>query len=99
MSWPVEEFVQSLTAEARNTVMAYRSDVEAFVEWAARGGHDGPASVDRLVLRRYLAFLSTQGLARRTMARKVAMRFRRGQRILLKVLKIAPRSAASSAGA
>ena len=72
MAWPVDEFVQSLTAESPNTVAAYRSDVVAFVAWALRGGHDGPASVDRIVLRRYLAFLSTKGLARRTMARKVA---------------------------
>lgn len=70
--WPVDEFVQSLTAESPNTVSAYRSDVVAFVAWASRGGHDGPETVDRMVLRRYLAFLSTNGLARRTMARKVA---------------------------
>ena len=70
--WPVDEFVQSLTAEAPNTVAAYRSDVTQFVTWAARGGHDGPGTVDRLILRRYLAYLGTKGLARRSMARKVA---------------------------
>ena len=70
--WPIDEFVQSLTAEAPNTVAAYRSDVSQFVTWVERGGHDGPGTVDRLMLRRYLAYLGTKGLARRSMARKVA---------------------------
>ena len=72
MSWRVDDFVGSLTAEAANTVAAYRSDIAAFVVWAERGGHTGPDSVDRLLLRRYLAFLVTRAYAKRSMARKVS---------------------------
>jgi site-specific recombinase XerD len=53
-------------------VTAYLGDLRAFVEWAGRGGIDGPERVDRLVLRRYLAHLSTRRYARRTVARKAS---------------------------
>src|SRR5688500_4857368 len=72
MEWRIDAFVQSLTAVSAATVTAYGSDVVAFAEWAERAGHSGPASVDRLVLRRYLAFLTTRRYARRTIARKAA---------------------------
>jgi site-specific recombinase XerD len=48
------------------------SDVGAFAEWMARAGVDGPAEVDRMHLRRYLASLGTRRLARATIARKAA---------------------------
>jgi integrase/recombinase XerC len=54
------------------TVRAYTGDVRGFVEWAGRGGVTGPAGVDRLLLRRYLAYLSTRRHARTTVARKAA---------------------------
>ncbi|MBV8693428.1 MAG: tyrosine-type recombinase/integrase [Actinobacteria bacterium] len=44
----------------------------AFVDWAERGGVEDPTGVDRLLLRRYLAYLSTRRYARRTIARKAA---------------------------
>jgi site-specific recombinase XerD len=72
VSWEIDAFARSLTAASANTVVAYRSDVGAFTEWAGRSGHDGPAGVDRLVLRRYLAHLSTCRYAKRTIARKAA---------------------------
>jgi site-specific recombinase XerD len=72
MEWRIDAFVQSLTAVAPATVVAYGSDVTAFATWAERAGHDGPASVDRVVLRRYLALLTTRRYARRTIARKAA---------------------------
>jgi site-specific recombinase XerD len=53
-------------------VEAYGRDLAAFAAWAGRGGHDGPASVDRTVLRRYLANLSTRRYARRSIARKAS---------------------------
>jgi site-specific recombinase XerD len=53
-------------------VAAYRSDLAAFVEWADRGGLTGPGAVDRLLLRRYLAYLATRGYGRRTIARRAA---------------------------
>jgi len=54
------------------TVTAYRGDLQAFVAWAGRAGIEGPEGVDRIVLRRYLAFLSTRRYARRTVARKAS---------------------------
>ena len=72
VGWEVDVFTTSLTNAAPATVVAYRGDLDAFVEWAGRAGLDGPASVDRLVLRRYLAFLATRRYARRTVARKAS---------------------------
>lgn len=71
-AWRIDGFVASLTACADNTVTAYRSDVAAFVEWAERLPVTSPIGIDRLVLRRYVAYLSTRQFARRTVARKVA---------------------------
>ena len=72
MSWRLDAFGQALTGVSDNTLAAYRRDMEGFVVWAERGGHTGPSSVDRLVLRRYLAFLATSGRARTTVARKAS---------------------------
>ncbi len=72
VAWHLDDFVASLTASSSNTVAAYRRDVASFVEWAERGGFDGPERVDRRILRRYLAFLNTRGLAKRTVARQAS---------------------------
>ena len=72
MAWEQEAFVRSLSSLSANTVEAYRRDVRDFVVWAERARLDGPADVDRLVLRRYLAFLGTRRLAKRSIARKAA---------------------------
>ena len=71
-AWQVDAFAASLTSSADNTVAAYPSDVVAFVEWAQGMGAASPAAVDRLFLRRYVAALTTQGLAKRSVARKVS---------------------------
>lgn len=72
VSWDVEGFARSLGGCAPTTVAAYRADVSGFAAWAARGGVVGPAGVDRLLLRRYLAYLATSRYARRSIARKAA---------------------------
>ncbi len=72
MTWDVEGFVASLTGSSPHTRKAYESDLRQFVAWAERGGAAGPAAVDHLVLRRYLAYLTTRGMARTTIARKAA---------------------------
>ena len=64
--------MRSLSAVSDNTVLAYADDVAQFVTWAERVGLSSPAAVDRLVLRRYLAFLATRRFARRSIARKAA---------------------------
>lgn len=70
--WRLDSFTASLTNSAENTVLAYRSDLVAFIGWAAESGVEAPADVDRLLLRRYVAALSTAGFAKRSIARKVS---------------------------
>lgn len=72
MEWREETFARSLTDVSGATVAAYSADLAAFVEWAGRAGHTSPATVDRMVLRRYLAYLGTRRYARRSIARKAA---------------------------
>jgi site-specific recombinase XerD len=71
-SWAVDRFLGSLTGLAPATVRAYERDVGQFVEWAGRLGLDGPAAVDRRVVRRFVAYLTTRRYARRTIARRVS---------------------------
>jgi integrase/recombinase XerC len=70
--WDVEGFIASLTGSSPHTRKAYESDLRQFVAWAERGAAAGPEAVDHLVLRRYLAYLTTRGMARPTIARKAA---------------------------
>ncbi len=72
MAWDQEAFLRSLTAASANTISAYRGDVGAFCEWAERSGADGPADVDRILLRRYLSYLATRRYSRRTVARRAS---------------------------
>ncbi len=71
-TWDVEGFVASLTGSSPHTSKAYENDLRQFVTWAERGGAAGPGAVDHLVLRRYLAYLTTRGMGRPTIARKAA---------------------------
>jgi integrase/recombinase XerC len=72
VSWQQDEFLRSLTAASANTVAAYRRDLDAFFAWAGRGGVTEPQGVDRILLRRYLAYVGTSGLSRRTAARRAS---------------------------
>ena len=72
MAWHDAEFLGSLSSVAPRTVEAYRRDLAGFAEWAERGGVRGPAEVDRLLLRRYVAHLATRRYAKRSIARKVS---------------------------
>src|SRR5947208_5083657 len=72
MGWEHEAFLRSLSSLSANTIEAYGRDVADFVTWAERARLAGPAAVDHVVLRRYLAYLSTRRLARRSVARKAA---------------------------
>jgi site-specific recombinase XerD len=71
-AWHLDGFVASLTNSADNTVAAYRTDLVGFVEWVGRGDVVAPEQVDRTLLRRYVASLTTRGFAKRTVARKVS---------------------------
>jgi integrase/recombinase XerC len=70
--WELSAFSRWLSGRAGATGKAYRSDLEAFAVWAGRAGAAGPGDIDRLQLRRYLAYLGTRRYARASIARKAA---------------------------
>jgi integrase/recombinase XerC len=72
VSWAVDEFVASLAGQSPHTREAYAGDVRQFVAWATRGGCPEPDRLDHATLRRYLAYLTTRGFARRSISRKAA---------------------------
>lgn len=72
MPWEIDAYRRSVGGLSPASVQAYSTDVVRFAEWATRGGAEGPADVDRIVLRRYLAFLSTRRYAKATIARTAA---------------------------
>ncbi len=55
-----------------HTIAAYRSDLRQFAAFCDRLGLDSLAQVDRRVVRRFIAQLSTRGLAPRSSARKLS---------------------------
>ena len=72
VEWEIEAYRRSVAGLSPDTVRAYASDVERFAEWAERGGATGPGDVDRITLRRYLAFLATRRKAKATISRTAA---------------------------
>jgi integrase/recombinase XerC len=72
VSWEIEAFQRSVGGLSPASVRAYSSDAQRFAEWAGRGGAEGPADVDRIVLRRYLAYLATRRYAKASIARTAA---------------------------
>lgn len=71
-AWRVEGWVASLTDLSPATVKAYRAALDNFLSWAARGMAAEPSEVTHLVLRRYLAYLSSRRYARQTIAQRAA---------------------------
>jgi site-specific recombinase XerD len=72
MAWDLEAYSRSIGGRSGATIRAYVTDVGAFAEWAERGGVKRAGDVDRLLLRRYLAYLATRRFARATIARKAS---------------------------
>jgi len=72
MAWDSEEFSRSLGGQSPATRRAYAGDLRDFAAWAQRASVEGPGAVDRMLLRRYLGFLTTRRYARSTVARKAA---------------------------
>lgn len=68
----LDEFVASLTAASPATKSSYRSDLISFTDWLARNEVYEPRVVDRITMRRYIAFCSTMGLAPKTIARRAS---------------------------
>jgi integrase/recombinase XerC len=71
-AWDLAGFGDWLSGRAEATRRAYVGDLTSFARWMGRSDVTGPAGVDRLHLRRYLASLGTRHLARATVARKAA---------------------------
>lgn len=55
-----------------HTIDAYRRDLDGFLEFSGRYGIDDVHDIDRKLVRRFSASLSTRGYAPRTIARKVS---------------------------
>ena len=72
VAWHLDDFERSLTTASANTIAAYRRDIVGFVDWAERAGHDGPGAIDRVTLRRFLAYLATRRYAKTSIARKAS---------------------------
>jgi len=72
VDWELEAYRRSVAGLSPDTVRAYASDIERFTGWAERGGARGPGDVDRITLRRYLAFLATRRYAKSTISRTAA---------------------------
>lgn len=53
-----------------HTIAAYERDLDGFVEFATRYGTTDIEAIDRRLIRRYIAHLSTRGYAPRSIARK-----------------------------
>jgi integrase/recombinase XerC len=70
--WEIDAFRRSVGGLSPASVRAYSSDIERFAQWAQRGGAEDPADVDRILLRRYLAFMATRRYSRATIARTAA---------------------------
>lgn len=65
-------FLQSLTAASDNTRQAYASDLVQFAAWLETRDVGEPTAVTRNLVKQYLAHLTAEGFAKRTMARKLA---------------------------
>ncbi len=72
VGFELDGFSRSLAGLSPATRRAYAGDVSAFLAWLERLGVDDPSGVDRLVLRRYMAYLATRRYARWSIARKAA---------------------------
>ncbi|HEY7874841.1 MAG TPA: tyrosine recombinase XerC, partial [Actinomycetota bacterium] len=72
----VDTYLRAQAAErdlSPHTIDAYRRDLTDFATWVERGTEKpGVSTIDRTLLRRYLAFLAQRRYARRTVARKMS---------------------------
>ena len=72
----VDDYLERLRGErglAENTIVAYTGDLSGFVEFAERYGVCNVDRVDRRLLRRYVANLTTRGYAPRSVGPVTAM--------------------------
>ena len=72
MAWKIKEFLEALTSVSESTLVVYRRDTLAFINWCDENGINQPVDVTRRHLRLYLAWLQEQDYARKTIARKAS---------------------------
>lgn len=72
-SWDLSLWLESLTRVAPSTREVYSRDMRDAVLWLETQQVDSPNIATRRHLRRYLAFLDSEGYARRTTARKASV--------------------------
>jgi integrase/recombinase XerC len=72
LDWRLTAWALSLTDLSDASKRAYENGVLSFIGWAQRAGIDSPEAVSRLVLRRYLAYLTTRNYARQTVAQRAS---------------------------
>ncbi len=72
MGWFVDDYRIMLERYSAATMAAYLEDVESFAEWCDRSSHHGPEAVDRILIRRYLAYLGTRGYMPSSISRKLS---------------------------
>ncbi|MDG1411946.1 MAG: tyrosine-type recombinase/integrase [Acidimicrobiales bacterium] len=72
-SWDLPLWLESLTRVAPSTRDVYSRDMRDAVLWLETQRVDSPNGATRRHLRRYLAFLDSEGYARRTTARKASV--------------------------
>jgi integrase/recombinase XerC len=71
----VDTWLRAARAErdlSANTLSAYERDSRQFAQWLARRGINDLGAVDRRVLRRWIAWLTERGYARRSIGRKAS---------------------------
>jgi len=71
----VDQFLLHLKAQrnfARNTIKAYQFDLTEFVAYAAANKAVSPKSLDRLLMRGYIASISDRKVSRNTLLRKIS---------------------------
>ncbi len=71
----VDQFLLHLKAQrnfARNTIKAYQFDLGEFLAYAAANSSGAPASLDRLLMRGYIAFIGDRKVSRNTLLRKIS---------------------------
>lgn len=75
MNLLIEKFLLHLKSQrnfSKHTLKAYKFDIREFAAYAASQGAAGPAGLDRMLLRAYIAFISDKKVSRNTLLRKIS---------------------------
>src|SRR6187399_1801672 len=70
--WLLEDYDAKQSTRSVHTREAYARDISQFVDFLTRNDVKNPKKVSRTLLRRYVAWLSSQKFQPATIARKVA---------------------------